>query len=71
MDNPDSAHTRSDDEAISIAKAAVLLAGGSFDADSETACRRVLNGESEVGVELGRLRQRFTVSGRHRKPKSV
>lgn len=71
MDNPDSAHTRSDDEAISIAKAAVLLSGGSFDADTERACRRVLSGESEVGVELVRLQQKLTALGRHRKPKSV
>ncbi|MCD2131394.1 MULTISPECIES: hypothetical protein [Rhodococcus] len=56
MDNPDSAHTRGDDEAISVAKAAVLLSGGSFDADTETTCRRVLNGESEVEQELSAFR---------------
>lgn len=56
MDNPDSAHTRSDDEAVSTAKAAVLLSGGNFDADTETACRRVLNGESEVEQELSAFR---------------
>lgn len=59
MDNPNSAHTRSDDEAISIAKATVLLSGGSFDTDTETACRRVLNGEGEVEQELSAFRARL------------
>ncbi len=59
MDNLDSAHTRGDNEAISVAKAAVRLSGGSFDADTETACRRVLNGESEVEQELSAFRRRL------------
>ncbi|MDJ0105420.1 hypothetical protein QM646_03325 [Rhodococcus erythropolis] len=59
MDNPNSALTRSDNGAISIAKAAVLLSGGSFDTDTETACRRVLNGESEVEHELSAFRARL------------
>lgn len=59
MDNPDSAPTHSDNEAISIAKAAVRLSGGSFDADTETACRRVLNGESKVEQELSAFRARL------------
>lgn len=59
MDNPNSAHTRSDDEAVSTAKAAALLSGGSFDADTETACRRVLNGESQVAHELSAFRPRL------------
>lgn len=59
MDNPDSAHTRGDDEAISIAKAAVRLSGGSFDADTEASCRRVLNGESDVEQELSAFRARL------------
>lgn len=59
MDNLDSAHACSDDEAISVAKAAVLLSSGSFDADTETTCRRVLNGESEVEQELSAFRRRL------------
>lgn len=59
MDNPDNAHTRSDDEAISIARAAVPLPGGSFDADTETICRQVPNGESDVAQELSAFRARL------------
>lgn len=59
MDNPNSAHTRRDDKAISIAKAAVRLSGGSFDAATKASCRRVLNGESDVEQELSAFRARL------------
>nr|WP_143538640.1 hypothetical protein [Rhodococcus erythropolis] len=59
MDSPDSAHTCGDEEAISVAKAAVLLSGGSFDADTEAGCRRVLSGESQVAHELSAFRPRL------------
>lgn len=44
--------SRSDDEAINTAKAALLLAGGTFDANTESTVRRVLDYAAEAGISL-------------------
>lgn len=54
--------SRSDDEAINIAKAALLLAGGRWTADLEMSCRRVLRGEKTVDEELNHFRQYLRTS---------
>lgn len=56
--------SRSDDEAINIAKTALLLAGGRWTADLELSCRRVFRGEKTVEEELNHFRQQLRIAKR-------
>lgn len=57
--------SRSDDEAIHIAKASVRLAGGRWTTDVEMSCRRVLRGERTVDEELNHFRRHLRTSEHH------